>query len=463
MPDVALKELLASIGHSAPPPGQVRFLGRDPVLSTRLRIGEAAAAALVGVGLLASELGVLRGLPEQRVGIDVRAAAVSLLSFLLLRGPGLGAFADARSRSTIALYRTRDGRWLHLHGGFPHLCDGLLALLRCDGDREAIARAVAERDALTLEEEIAERGLCGAVVRTNAEWMRHPQGAALAATPPVEIERIGDAPAEPLRAGGATLRPLSDVRVLDLTRVLAGPTCARTLAEHGAEVLRVDGPGLPHIPAFVLDTSHGKRRAHLDLGAPTDVETLRGLARGADVFSQSYRTGALARRGFGPHEVARLRPGIVYVSINCYGHAGPWQSRPGWEQLAQTVSGIAAEQGGPERPALLPAAACDYTTGYLGALGSLAALHRRAREGGSWHVRVSLCATAGWLLSLSRRDGEPRGLSLEELAALTTETRLPEGRLRHLGPVLELSDTRPCWSVPTGPPGTHAPRWSSAE
>lgn len=456
MPAAILDALLAELASDLAA-RRAAFHGRDPVLPTRFRIGEAAAAALAGCGSLAAALWVARGGRDQQVTVDVRAAAASLLSFLLMRGPGLEDFADARARNTIALYPTRDQRWIHLHGGFPHLRDGLLSLLGCADDRDAIAHAVARHEAQELEDAIAERRLCAAIVRTGEEWDAHPQGARLASTPVVSIERIAESPAEPLAPGVA--RPLQDVRVLDLTRVLAGPTCARTLAEHGAEVLRIDGPHLPRISAFVLDTSHGKRRAGLDLRSAEDAEQLRSLVRGCDVFSQGYRAGALEARGFGPAELAALRPGIVVVSVNAYGHAGPWRERAGWEQLAQTVSGIAAEQGGGGDPQLLPAAACDYTTGYLGALGALTALRRRTREGGSWHVRVSLCQTARWLRGLGRADAEPEGLPGDALAALMQTTRLNSGALTHLGPVVRLSETPARWDQPTGPACEHPARW----
>ena len=195
------------------------------------------------------------------------------------------------------------------------------------------------------------------------------------------------------RADEHGARPLSGVRVLDLTRVLAGPTCARTLAEHGAEVLHVRSPKLPSIEPFVIDTNPGKRSCFLDLDRREDVERMRALVRDAHVFSQGYRPGALARRGFSPEELAQMRPGIIAVSIDCYGHEGPFAGRPGWEQLAQTVTGMAHEHAGDEHPALVPAAINDYTTGYLGALGVMCALARRTTEGGSWHVRVSLART----------------------------------------------------------------------
>jgi crotonobetainyl-CoA:carnitine CoA-transferase CaiB-like acyl-CoA transferase len=249
------------------------------------------------------------------------------------------------------------------------------------------------------------------------------------------------------------------VRALDLTRVLAGPTCGRTLAAHGAEVLRIGSPTLPSVPPFVMDTSHGKRSAFVDLKQPEGVDRLRALVRGADVFAQGYRSGALARLGFGSDELFRLRPGLVCTAINCYGHEGPWVERPGWEQLAQTVTGIALEQGGDSGPRLLPAAATDYNTGYLAALGTMVALTRRAREGGSYLVRASLSQTGMWLERMTRAESPGPGLSAEQVRPFLTNSDTPFGKLSHLGPIVELSETPARWVLPTVPLGTHPPAW----
>jgi crotonobetainyl-CoA:carnitine CoA-transferase CaiB-like acyl-CoA transferase len=165
----------------------------------------------------------------------------------------------------------------------------------------------------------------------------------------------------------------------------------------------------------------------------------------------------MARRGFGPEELAELRPGIVVVTINCYGDGGPWHLRPGWEQMAQTVSGMVIGQGGPDHPELLPAAACDYTTGYLAALGTMAALWRRAHEGGSYHVRASLCQTARWFTEAPVAVGASTGFG--DLDPYLTTSDTPYGRLHHLGPVATLAATPGRWEVPTSPIGTHAPAW----
>ena len=287
----------------------------------------------------------------------------------------------------------------------------------------------------------------------------HPQGQALATRPVIEITRIGDSDPESLNGGD---RPLAGARVLDLTRILAGPTCARTLAEHGADVLMVTAEDLPQSQYFVMDTGHGKRTCFLDLNVEAEKETLLALIRGADVFSQGYRPGVLAARGLSPEQLAEIRPGIVYTSMNCYGFEGPFSNRAGWEQLAQSVTGIAAEHGG-ERPALLPAAACDYTTGYLAAYGTLLALGLRAREGGSWHVRASLCQS-GMFIHRQDRVGhfeDSLDIPRKDLNEIIRITNTPYGKMSHLGPVLGMSETPPRWELPTVPLGTHKPEWVS--
>jgi CoA-transferase family III len=167
----------------------------------------------------------------------------------------------------------------------------------------------------------------------------------------------------------------------------------------------------------------------------------------------------MERRGLGAEAIARLRQGIIYVSINCYGHEGPWRERPGWEQLAQTVTGIAAAEGSPNRPRLIPAAACDYTTGYLAAYGVMRALAMRAVEGGSWHVRASLCQTAMWIERLGATCDPAAATGVGDPADLMTQTQTPFGRLTHLAPAIHMSETPPRWDLPTVPLGTHAPEW----
>jgi crotonobetainyl-CoA:carnitine CoA-transferase CaiB-like acyl-CoA transferase len=436
------------------PPDAARddIVGHDPSLASPAPLGEGAAPALAASGRAAAALWALRTGEAQRVRVDVGAAAASLLGFALQSLDGVTPPRTALGNPLVDLYECRDGRWIHLHGSFPGLAAGTRAVI---GDGDDVAALVRRWDAQDLEDALAEASTCGAMVRTPDEWKAHPQRAAIEPLARVSVRKIGEAPPEPVGDGR---RPLGGVRALDLTRVLAGPACGRTLASHGADVLLLNKEGMPNVPAFVLDTSHGKRSAYLDLDR--DAETLRALVRDADVFTNGYRGGALDRRGFGAEDVAALRPGIVYVSISCYGDAGPWRERRGWEQLAQSVSGVAHVQGGDDRPRLVPAAACDYTTGYLAAAGAMTALALRATEGGSWHVQASLCQTADWIIAEGARCDPTRATGMPDATPWMTESITPDGALRHLGPIVEMSATPPRWDRPSPPLGADQPSWS---
>src|SRR4029077_16591510 len=226
------------------------------------------------------------------IGVDLRQATASLRSGHYMKlGEGE---VSARRNSIMGVYPTKDGRWSYLHCNFPNHRAAALGVLGVPEDREAVARAVLNWNAADLEEAIIAAKGAGGMVRSHAEWAQHPQAAAIAGLPLLEIVKIGEAPPEPLPPG---TRPMSGIRVLDLTRVLAGPTCARTLAEHGADVMKITGAHLPSLGYQEWDTGHGKLSAELDLRAPGDVDILHELVRKADVFSQGYRPGSLANRG----------------------------------------------------------------------------------------------------------------------------------------------------------------------
>lgn len=459
----AFEEVLAIRGHGRPSPSDYLVTGADPVLPTQFPLGETTAAVLAGVGVALSDIWQLRSGRRQRSAIDVRHAAASLRSAYQIEhidkeGTRHSAVDDA-SLAMLQLTKpwpTRDGRWFVPHVGLPHLRNRLAEALICDLTPASVARAIALRDGIELEERVSAANGCGAMVRSNKEWLTHAQGSRLAHKSLVEITKIAESPPEPLPFAE---RPLSGIRVLDLTRILAGPMAARTLAEHGADVLMVTTERLPQIAEHVLDTSHGKRSCFLDIKRPEEANMLCSLIMGTDIFSQGYRPGALERQGFGPRELAALRPGIIYLSIDCYGDEGPWARRGGWEQLAQAVTGLCHEHGG-EAPALLPGAACDYITGYLGAYGALLALRRRAVEGGSYHVHVSLCKTAMFLHRQPRTRAEAfHGLSDAEVDELRIETMTHAGILRHFGPILRMSETPGGWDLPTPRLGSSAAAW----
>ena len=464
--DQALAQLMRLAARRQP--DFVEFEGGPPALATRFHAEEAAAAALAAGGVVAADLWRLRSGESQRVTVGTREAGAGLGGYNFQRfedasraPPARGTGVDAARMAISGFAPTRDGRHVFLHPSFPPSGDKLRALLGVPAEREAAHAATMKWDAMDLENAIAEAGLCGAMVRTPEEWDDSDQGRALAARPVVEVIKIAESPPEPLAKGGVA--PLSGVRVLDLTRVLAGPTCARTLAQYGADVLHVAGPGLPSAAAFVADTSHGKLSCFVDLADEDGRQTVRELVKGADIFSQGFRVGALERLGFGPLQLAALRPGLIYVSINAYGHEGGWRGRPGWEQLAQTVTGMAHVHGGDEGPKLQPAAVCDYTTGFLAAFGALVALHRRALYGGSYMVRVSLSQTGVWVRGLgiagSERLADNVPLEGDEIRDYVVKIDTGYGPMSHLRPAVRMSATPPQWKRPTRPLGSDPAAW----
>src|SRR5471032_754637 len=456
MPQHALRELIELAGLAAPEAWQIRIGGDDPVFPTPYRIAASGAAALAASGYAAAELWRLQSGRRQSVTVDARAAAAVLRSTRYLQVGG--RTPDGPRDPLSGFYPVRDGRWICIHCNFPHHRDAALTVLGAPQGREAAMRASASWDGPELEDAINAVGGCAGLARNAREWAQHPQAAAVATEPLLEILRIGDAPPEPLPSGA---------RPLEGTRVLAGPTCARTLAEHGAEVLKISAPHLPDSGAYELDTGIGKRAAYLDLRDARDAATLRDLASSADVFSQSYRPGALAGRSFAPEDLAKLRPGIVCVSLSAWGGTGPWRGRRGFDTIVQTVSGMALASGDGAKPKYLPVSAIDYVSGYLMALGTMAALARRAAEGGSWLVRVSLARTGRWIADQGQIDaaalrGVAEELTEEEIARLTMETESPFGRIRHLKPVAILSETPAQWTRPPVPLGHDRPVWDDS-
>jgi crotonobetainyl-CoA:carnitine CoA-transferase CaiB-like acyl-CoA transferase len=410
--------------------------------------------------LAAAEVWRRRTGRAQGVSVDMRHAAIEFRSerYMRLDGKPPGPAWD----KIAGVYRTGDGRHVRLHTNFPHHRDGMLKLLGCAYEREAVQAALLEWQAEPFETAAAEAGLVATMLRSPAEWTAHPQGRAVAALPLIEIEKIGEAPAVPL--AGNPERPLSGVRVLDLTRVIAGPVCGRTLAAHGADVMRITAQHLPGLPNLDIDMGRGKLSTQLDLRSEEERERLAALLRESHIFVQGYRPGALASLGLSPEACAELRPGIIAVTLSAYGHGGPWTGRRGFDSLVQNACGInwtEAEAKGVPPPKELPAQALDHASGYLMAFGAMMALRRKMQEGGSWLVRVSLAQTAHWLTQLGRL---PHGFDCPEPDAAEIKSMLdgmdtPFGRLTFVRHAARLSETPARWSRPPAPLGTHAPVW----
>jgi crotonobetainyl-CoA:carnitine CoA-transferase CaiB-like acyl-CoA transferase len=459
-PGQILRQLWLGAGGDPVALSNVALSGADPVLPSSFRVGTAAQASIAAASLAATEVWRQRTGRVQGVGVDMRQAAIEFRSerYARLDGKPPGPAWD----KIAGIYRTGDDRRVRLHTNFPHHRDGMLKLLGCAYEREAVQAALLEWEAEPFETAAAEAGLVATMLRSPAEWARHPQGRAVAALPLIQIEKIGEAPVG--RLPGNPERPLSGVRVLDLTRVIAGPVCGRTLAAHGADVMRITAPHLPGLPNLDIDMGRSKLSAPLDLRSFEERERLGSLLREAHIFVQGYRPGALASLGFSPEACADMRPGIIAVTLSAYGHEGPWAERRGFDSLVQNACGInwaEAEAQGAPPPRELPAQALDHASGYLMAFGATMALLRKMREGGSWMVRVSLAQTAHWLAQLGRLQGgfdcaEP---TAAEIKSMLDAMDTPFGRLTFIRHAAQLSETPACWSRSPVPLGTHAPVW----
>ena len=459
-PEDVLVELWSDAGLDEEALEDVAFTGNEPVLPSSFAVGTAAQASIGAAALAAAELWQLRSGLRQQVSVEMRDAAIEFRSERYLRVDGKDL--DDHHDPIAGLYRCGDGRWARLHTNLPHHRDGLLQLLGCNHDKAAVQRALERWPAEKLETTAAEAGLVVTACRSFAEWDAHAQGRAVAGLPLFSVEQIGDAP--PLKLASAQ-RPLSGIKVLELTHVIAGPVSGRVLAGHGADVLLITAAHRPAMLPLVIDTGRGKLSAQIDLREPSGRQKLAGLIGEADVFIQGYRPGALAAHGFGPKQVAKLRPGIVYASLSAYGHAGPWALRRGFDSLVQTASGLnlaEAEAFGSSEPRALPAQALDHATGYLLAFAIMTALRRRAEQGGSWQVRVSLAQTGQWLRQLGRIDGmQCRDPGFADVRDRLHGTASSFGRLTAVRHAAEMSETPPHWARESVPLGTHAPAWSS--
>lgn len=457
-PRAVLAQLWAGLGHDPAALASVDLTGHEPVLPSSFAVGTAMQASVAASALAAAEVWRARTGRAQRVGVDMRAAAVAARSERYLNVDG-GPAPELWDKIAGA-YECGDGRYVRLHTNFPHHRDGVLKLLNCAYDKAAVAQALRQWKAFDFEDAAAQAGLVVAAMRTFAEWDAHPQGQAIARLPLMSVERIGDAPA-PHRPQGD--RPLAGVKVLDLTRIIAGPIGTLTLAAHGADVMLVTSPALPSVAPLVIDTGRGKLSTHIDLHDTTGRTAFEALLREADIVVQGYRPGGLAALGYGPEDAARIKPGIVYVTLSAYSHAGPWASRRGFDSLVQTAIGFnaaEADAAGIAGAKPLPAQILDHASGYLIAYGAMTALLRRAREGGSWHVRVSLAQTGFWLRSLGRIDGlSCKDPTREDVRDCLEESASGFGRLSAVRHPATLSATPPHWTRPSMPLGTHPPRW----
>jgi hypothetical protein len=443
----ALRSVWAAVAGEPAAVDAVRVTGPEQVLPARYPV-TAAAAGVVAAGVLAAACldAEATGMEVPDVAVDRTAAVLACRSERYVEADALPAMPDPRGGDL----RCADG-WIRIHSLYPHHRAAARRVLGGARGREEVAAVVAGWGAEELQEAVVAAGGAAARLQTTGAWAASVQGRAARDQPLVAIERTGDGP-----AGGAGFR------VLDLTRVIAGPTATKLLATHGADVLRLEPPGFDEVPVLTVDTGFGKRSATLDLRAPADRAVFEDLVRAADVVVTGFRPGALAGLDYGEERLAQLRPGIVTASLSAWG-GGPWAGRRGFDSLVQMASGIAGaglEVGEADRPTPLPLQLLDHATARLLALGVIQALRARRRQGGTWAVRTSLAGTAAWLEGLGRVDA----LDVPEPDPATVDRHRTErpsawGRLRYVRPAGTIRGRALEWARGPEPPGTSPPSW----
>src|SRR5467141_3959679 len=445
-PREILEAIWTSAGGDLAALDAVTLTGEEPQLPSSFRVA-------------AAQIWKLRSGQSQGVAVDIRHAVVECRSERYLRVDGKGS--PMAWDAIAGIYKTRDQRFVRLHTNFPHHRAAVCKVLNCKPERDDVQAALMQWDAEAFETAAYAGGGVVAMMRSHQEWSDLPHAKALAELALVSIEKIGEAAAKPWPAGD---RPLAGVRVLDLSRVIAGPVAGRTLTVHGADVLLISGPDLPAIPWLTIDTGRGKLTSFVGLKSEQGRGSLRDLLASADILSQGYRPRAIASLGFSPQDAAKINPGIVYVSLSAYGHAGPWAERRGFDSLVQTATGFNHAEGqaaGVDGPKELPAQMLDHATGYLMAFGAMMAEVRQSREGGSWHVRVSLAQTGRWLWNLGRVADGFKTEDLRGDAVMPFVEEIPSGfgPLRSVTHAAILSKTPAFWARPAMPLGSHPPQW----
>ena len=436
--------------------GFTKLTGPSPALPSSFAVTTAAQSSIAAAASCACLIAKTRSGKDHCVSIDSNAAAMECTSDFTIDGRTPPQWA-----ALSGLYETADG-YVRAHANFDHHRDRLLTALHLPIDAE---RAKVEATAKTfstdeLDNTITALGGASAALRTFEQWDAHPQSKALRALPLIEVTRVNDAPAkqpgnlEPLQGA------LGGVRVLDLTRILAGPVCGKTLAAYGADVMLINSPNLPNIES-IIETSRGKLSAHCDLTKSEGSDNLHRLLKHTHIFVQGYRPGSLANLGFHAESLCEQYPGLVAVSLSAYGRNGPWSTKRGFDSLVQTATGFNAAEGqafGSEHPKPLPVQILDYATGFLMAYGAQVALYRQMIEGGSYHVQLSLARTALWLREMGQSQ-DYLHINNEDSKNYLTPFESGYGDLKAIPHAAVFENLPNGFERPSVAPGTHPPLW----
>ncbi|WP_434766493.1 CoA transferase [Pseudomonas triticicola] len=448
-----MTDLLSSIQAALDlPPTPIPFTG-DGALPSAFAVTDLACASIAVAGQAVSELLHQQTGHLPAVAVDRRLASFWFSTSLRPIGWQVPPLWDAIAGD----YATRDG-WIRLHTNAPHHRAAAERVLGVCADRAETAAKVAQWTSTALEQAVVDANGCAAEMRSWAQWQQHPQGQAVNAEALVQFIEQTDEKRTAWQ--GSIARPLAGIKVLDLTRVLAGPTASRFLAGLGANVLRIDPPSWNE-PGVVPEMTVGKHCARLDLQVPADRAVFEGLLQDADILLHGYRADALEHLGFGGERRRRLAPGLIDVCLNAYGWSGPWQNRRGFDSLVQMSSGI-AEAGQrwqhSDKPTPLPVQALDHATGYLLAASAIRLLTERLANGRGGSARLSLARTAKLLIERGPGSGDRlRGEDVQDQDSAIEQTAW--GPARRLRVPVQISGVAVRWDGPAVELGSHQAQW----
>ena len=468
----ATNDVLGDVGlTTSDSGGLLSFYGQDPIIPSRLRFGAMAAIGLAAKSVAAAAIWRARTGEGQDIHVDVRKALRRFCGFfegkwetINGRTPAAGAFAGNPFLELPLFRKTRDGRYVVALNFYPKLKTATLNFLRCSDSLESVQNAILQWRAEELETAAAEAGLVFAMVRTNEEFRNEAQYTeVLSQMPLITVEKIGESEPIPFKKGGKC--PLDGIRAFGMGHVIAGAALGRDLAMYGADVLNIWRPNDTEVEAFAWDTQVGMRSTILD-SSKEDRARFGDLLKDADVFFANKRPGYLERNGLDAEELCAKKSGLIHAIVVTHGDKGPWANRPGFDEIGAAVSGLFCIEGTatqPKQPPIVPI--CDNVVGWLGTVGVLAALRRRAEEGGSYRVSVSLTRTVLWLLSLGifdRKYAQATAGSTDEHTYVppdlfTAET--PSGTYQGFTDQVVMSRTRESFRTVLVPHGSSKPEW----